>query len=59
MPKLGCIFDMDGVLFNTWNIHKTAFNKILKEEGLEFDYSSISGMSTKEAILRIFRNNKK
>lgn len=54
---MACIFDMDGVLFNSNIIHKYAFEKTLKEESIDFNYASISGMSTEDAIHKIFKDN--
>jgi len=53
--NLGVIFDLDGVLWNTSKIHESSFYKMFAEFGIQvqFEYESIAGMSTKEAINKI------
>jgi len=52
----GIIFDMDGVLAQTSEIHRQAFELVLKENGINdfFDYSQYAGMKTRSALMKFF-----
>ena len=53
--KIGCIFDMDGVLFLSSEIHHQAFREVLEAEPVEvLDYRELAGMRTDSAIQKIF-----
>ena len=53
--KIGCIFDMDGVLFLSSDIHYQAYCEALAAEHVEvLDYRELSGMRTDSAIQKIF-----
>ena len=53
--KIGCIFDMDGVLFLSSEIHHQAFREVLAAEPVEvLDYRELAGMRTDSAIQKIF-----
>ena len=49
------IFDLDGVLWRSSDIHATAYRKVLKQAGLEMpDYGSIAGRRTDEVIRELW-----
>ena len=53
--KIGCIFDMDGVLFLSSEIHFKAFQDTLAEEPAEvLDYRELAGLRTDYAIQKIY-----
>ena len=53
--KIGCIFDMDGVLFLSSEIHFKAFQETLAEEPAEvLDYRELAGLRTDFAIQKIY-----
>ena len=53
--KIGCIFDMDGVLFLSSEIHFKAFQETLAEEPAEvLDYRELAGLRTDYAIQKIY-----
>lgn len=47
---------MDGVLAQTSEIHRQAFELVLKENGINdfFDYSQYAGMKTRSALMKFF-----
>ena len=52
------IFDMDGVLMLSCEIHKTAFNKVFSEIGIHLqNYSDYAGMRTDEVFCRVLKEN--
>ena len=56
--KIGCIFDMDGVLFLSSEIHYQAYCEALAAEPVEvLDYRELSGMRTDSAIQKIFNKS--
>lgn len=56
--EIGCIFDMDGVLFFSSHLHYQAFCKVLAEEPVEvLDYNELAGMRTDTAIQKIFKKS--
>ena len=44
------IFDYDGTIADTSKMHSMAFKKVLEPYKINFDYSRISGLKTKDAI---------
>ena len=56
--KIGYIFDMDGVLFLSSEIHYQAYCEALAAEPVEvLDYRELSGMRTDSAIQKIFNKS--
>ena len=57
--RYGVIFDLDGVLWDTSEIHKWAFQKMFAEFdiAIKFRYESIAGMSTRGAINKLLSEN--
>jgi HAD superfamily hydrolase (TIGR01509 family) len=56
--KIGCIFDMDGVLFLSSEIHHLAFCEALIAEPVEvLDYCELAGMRTDSALRKIFNQS--
>jgi beta-phosphoglucomutase len=56
------IFDLDGVLWNSSDIHNDCFRKALiyyNFDDVNFNYDEIAGMKTEEAFNKIFLVNKK
>jgi len=51
------IFDFDGTVADTSPLHARAFNKVLEPYGITVDYSSIAGLSTRDALRLIFANS--
>ena len=51
------IFDYDGTLVDSSNIHKTAFLKTLQLWDITFEYEEIAGLKTVDAIIQLL--NKK
>ena len=51
------IFDLDGVLLDSSEIHNIAFRSTLNEYGINFDYNEIAGSSTYDAIIYLFDKN--
>jgi len=47
------IFDFDGTLADTSNIHAEAFSKALSSTGITVDYSTIAGMKTVDAVRKL------
>ena len=55
MGKIGCVFDMDGVLFLSSDVHYQAFCDALADEPVEVPYyHELAGMRTDTAIRKIF-----
>jgi HAD superfamily hydrolase (TIGR01509 family) len=48
------IFDFDGTVADTAPFHELAFNTVIKPFGLVIDYTSVSGMSTVDALRSCF-----
>ena len=57
--QYGVIFDLDGVLWDTSEIHEWAYQKMFAEFGIaiKFRYESVAGMSTKDAINKLLLGN--
>ena len=57
--RYGVIFDLDGVLWDTSEIHEWAFQKMFAEFdiAIKFRYESIAGMSTRGAINKLLSEN--
>ena len=57
--RYGVIFDLDGVLWDTSEIHEWAFRKMFAEFeiAIKFRYESIAGMSTRGAINKLLSEN--
>jgi len=56
--QIGCIFDMDGVLFLSSDFHHQAFCKVLENEPVQMlDYPELSGMRTDSAIQKVFEKS--
>ena len=54
----GVIFDMDGVLLFSNEIHVSAYHKTFSDFGLKgFDHASISGMRTDEVMKIMLHKN--
>lgn len=54
------IFDLDGVVVDTSDLHARAFKETFSSIGIEFnDYDSISGMSTYTAVTTVLSRQKK
>ena len=54
------IFDLDGVVVDTSDLHARAFKETFSSVGIEFnDYDSISGMSTYTAVTTVLSKQKK
>lgn len=51
------IFDFDGTIADSFAIHETAFNQALEKHKLQFQYKDYTGISTNDAIKRIFQDN--
>lgn len=51
------LFDYDGTIANTSNIHQTAFSYAINNPKIKFKYSEIEGLGTEEAFRLIFRKN--
>ena len=45
------IFDFDGTLADTSNLHGLAFQKVLSPLGITVDYSKIAGLKTEDALV--------
>ena len=53
--QIGCIFDMDGVLFLSSEIHFNAFQEILADEPVKvLNYRELAGLRTDYAIQKIY-----
>lgn len=58
MPIKAIIFDMDGVLLYSSPLHDRAYREALASLAIqEFDYRSVAGMRTDEAVALILANN--
>ena len=54
----GVVFDMDGVLVDTADLHTQAFAPVLAQVGIAaFDYEEIAGMRTPDAIRHLASKN--
>lgn len=51
------LFDYDGTIANTSNIHQTAFSYAINNPKIKFKYSEIEGLGTEEAFRLIFQKN--
>ena len=51
------IFDFDGTIVDSSPIHEKSFQEALRNENFAVDYELLKGMSTKDAILKIFNQN--
>ncbi len=51
------IFDLDGVLLDSSEIHNISFRSTLNEYRINFDYNEIAGSSTYDAIIYLFDKN--
>jgi len=61
-PVLGAIFDLDGVLTDTSELHYQAWQQLADEEGLPFnreDNEALRGIPRRESLLRILKNEKR
>ena len=47
------IFDYDGTIADTFELHKKAFDLTL---GIDLDYENYMGMNTKETIIKIIKD---
>lgn len=57
LNKKLAIFDLDGTLANTSPLHEEAFSRVLSPYCSNFSYSDIAGLSTRDAVIHIFRLN--
>ena len=57
--KKAILFDFDGTIADTFSLHEQAFSTALRDFDLEFRYEDYAGMSTNNAIQRIFAANGK
>lgn len=55
--KKAVIFDFDGTIADTFHLHEQAFNETLADYPVQFRYHDFAGMSTKEAMARLFLHN--
>lgn len=55
--KQAVIFDFDGTIADTFHLHEQAFNETLAGYPVQFRYHDFAGMSTKEAMARLFLHN--
>jgi beta-phosphoglucomutase len=58
-PLRGAIFDLDGVLTDTSELHYRAWKRLADEEGLPFtrtDNEALRGISRRESLLLILKN---
>lgn len=51
------IFDFDGTIANTSDLHRIAFEKVLLPFDLSFNYKDIAGKSTYDALIQIFKKH--
>lgn len=52
------IFDLDGVLWDSWSAHDAAFREVLAPLGIaDFDYARYAGMRTDQVITEELRRN--
>lgn len=51
------IFDYDGTIADTSKLHEKAFHKVLDPYNIKFDYSSISGLKSQDAIRYCLKQN--
>jgi kojibiose phosphorylase len=59
LPLCGAIFDLDGVLTDTSELHYQAWKRLADEEGLPFtrtDNEALRGISRRESLLLILKN---
>jgi HAD superfamily hydrolase (TIGR01509 family) len=57
VEKKVLIFDFDGTLANTSELHAAAFSKVLGSFGIAVDYQNIAGMNTLDAIQKCLIEN--
>ena len=55
--KTAIIFDFDGTIADSLSIHEKAFQDALVNYKLQFEYKNYSGISTGDAIRKIFSDN--
>ena len=53
------IFDFDGTIANTASLHEEAFYRALQHLELDFNYSQIAGLKTKDAVLYLMNRSDK
>ena len=61
-PILGVIFDLDGVLTDTSELHYQAWQRLADEEGLPFNREqneALRGIPRRESLLRILKDEKR
>jgi len=51
------IFDFDGTIVDSSKIHNQAFKEALHSFNLSFDYEGLKGLSTQNALKKIFNEN--
>lgn len=61
LPLLGVIFDLDGVLTDTSELHYLAWKRLADEERIPFtrvDNEALRGIPRRESLLKILKNRK-